>query len=336
MKILSSGHRLATVLSIATGLSFIGSNVALGEEVPPAVPEAPAAVTATTETAQPVATTGPNKFVSDGQVIPFNDLKMNFAPIQGWEVLTGSTGLTLMMQEPNITPFKINNEEIKFQRNMTIVARHAPTPIDQQSIDEFRAELTEKMTKDTMVSGFQIIESKLFNYRGQNDGILIYASMKLGAAQVMQAHVRVSGANNSFWLSYTDLAERFSADQESFKRVWQSMNSINVEGVPVQRYMDLIIYGSAGLVTILFFSTIALWRRRRAGRMYESLANSVYDDDGEVGSFNTASNSGVTQSDVWALTGTAKLVNASNDSDDHNSSEDGNGGGWQVSSVTNF
>jgi hypothetical protein len=340
MKSKTSRPLIYTTLSLATGMIMMTSRVALGEQ-----PPAPIQASTAAEAAAPAETsaTSPVTQLSDGSPMQFADLKMNISPVTGWEARSGGAGITLVMQEPNIEPFKINNEEIKFQRNVTVVTRHKPTPIDDQAVEEFRTELTDKMSKDAMVSGFQIIEAKRFNYRGQNDGILIYSQMKLGAAQVMQAHVKVSGASNHFWITYTDLAERFSSDQESFKKVWQSMTSINVEGVPQRRYFDLIVFGGSAVGVLTLLGAFSWFRRRRAGSMYEEVANEVYEDEGDINTPSAASAGGesVTQSDVWALTAVRAKEIVANEAvveNDADTGKDDSDAVWshQVSSVSNF
>jgi len=287
------------------------------------------------ETANPAAAVGAEtKKISDGSVLSFADQNMSITPVAGWELNTANLGMTLIMQEAVPTEAAVNGEKIKFQRNMTVVSRRGALPMDEKSFLHYQEILTEKMSKDTLVSNFQIMEHKFFNHRATNDGLMFYTSMKLGTAQVMQAHVLVSGEENHFWLTYTDLAERFSADQDTFKKVWQSMVSVAPTGFAPKRYMDLMIYGSASVAFIVLVGVLFAIRRKRAISMYESDANAVYDEDTSPASSNASVDGAFTQSNVWALDGNA--VTQISEEDEASNAEESYGAFSAVSSVSNF
>ena len=246
--------------------------------------------------------------VSDGSPIDMKSLGISFRAPAGWLVSTKSNGLSVVMREPK-PPVKANDyETIIFQRNITIATVHEASPIDEARAAALKAQLTQAFSKDGMVSEFEVIESKLFNYRQTNDGILVYSVMKLGEFKMMQMHVLVSGQAKQFLMTYTDLEDRFRGQGPAgYETAWQSMMSLEVTGNAPKRYENLIRYGSVGGGVLFLFVIIGTVRRRSATKDYLKDADVIYRDDEDVSAVSieksglSALSSLSTMSNVWKL-----------------------------------
>lgn len=274
------------LVKLMVGTAVIGaSTIALAE-----APGAPAV-----ENSQ---ATLPEKIVSDGSRFVVSEQEMAITPPAGWEVLTRSSGLSLIMQEPRVEAPSYTKP--KYQRNITVATVQRPSPIDEQRAASLKEELTKTFGKPGMSSNFQIVEHKFFDYRGKKDGLVVYSSMQLGEFQMMQMHVLISGEARQYVMTYTDLASEFAANNAAYEKAWNSMVSIDVVGKAPVRYMEYVPYGIAGGVAFLLFTAIGFLRRRSASRGYAHDANEIYSDDGVVASGNN-SNAGFTVSGIWSL-----------------------------------
>lgn len=216
-------------------------------------------------------------FVSDGKAVNLENLGVNITPPAGWEVSTNTGSLSVVMKEARIEA--PSYDKPKFQRNITVATVYQASPIDEKRAEQLKDEMTKTFGADPLVSDFQIIEHKFFNYRGQNDGLLVYSSLKLGEYSMMQMHVLVSGQSKQFLLTYTDLAERFSDQKDgSFDKAWNSIVSIEVTGVSPNRYDAYMRYGAgAGGFALLCFA-LFLMRRRATHFDYSSEADSMIEE----------------------------------------------------------
>jgi hypothetical protein len=283
---LEERSRLSLTLGIAVSLtSLIGWNqVAVAQNSRTAIDQS-------VQLSEPV----PTRFISDGSRLVFEQIGLNFTPIEGWEVIRQGGAMTLVMQELDRSLVKADAQRVRFQRNFTIVTKHKALPIDQQAISDFEEMLKAKMAQNSMVTDFQVLENRVFNHQGLRDGILVYSSMKLGEFSIMQAHTLISGSNNHFILSYSDLAERFTSDQETFQKIWTAINTVKIVGKSKHRYFDVVVIGGSSIVLLILFVLINFVRKWRASRIYSEVANSVYDD--KTGGPHVS----ITQSGVWAF-----------------------------------
>lgn len=217
-------------------------------------------------------------FTSDGQAFTVGDLGITVTPPAGWEVVQNSQGLSLIMQEAkDPTP---SYDKAKYQRNITVAAVHKPSPIDDKRAEELKKQLANSFGKDGMASEFQVLEHKFFDYRGKNDGLLVYSTLKLGEESMMQAHVLLSGGEKQFLVTYTDLAERFQDQTDrGFELAWNSMVAIEVKGKSPERYENAIKYASFGGGVFMLLLTLLLLAKRQGRVDYNAEADAM--DDGE-------------------------------------------------------
>ena len=143
----------------------------------------------------------PKTIIGDGTAVQVTDLGIAITPPVGWEVLQKSSGLSLVMQEQRPDNKKPDYSKPIYQRNITVAAMHTASPIDEKRAEQLKADLMKTFSGDGVVKDYQILEHKFFNYRGQNDGLLIYASMTLGEFRMMQINVLVSGAEKQFLMT---------------------------------------------------------------------------------------------------------------------------------------
>ena len=193
----------------------------------------------------------------------------------GWEVTQGMAGASLVMQEPQADMGAIEKAAAKtgqvqttFRRNITVAAIRKGSPIDEQRATGLKAELEKRFGQSAGVRDYQVTEHKFFNYRGKNDGLVMYSSLVLSNVPVMQMHILVSGAEKQYLLTYTDLASSITnANNPAFEAAWNSMVSVEVEGATPQRFgeKEMAMAGSAGGIVILL-AYLVIRRFTRAGR----------------------------------------------------------------------
>ena len=218
------------------------------------------------------------KFVADGTAVRKDDLGMIVTPPAGWEVLSNSAGLSLVMQQPK--PQKVKAGDIVYQANLTVAALHQSSPIDETRAEELKADLKSRFASDPLAQDFQILEHKFVNYRGQNDGLLIYSSLGLRDIPVMQMHLLVSGSDKQFLLTYSDLAERFTApDDSNYAAAWNTMMSLEVTGATPKRITLAEEWGPLGAGMLGVFLVVIFLRRRALNYDYSSAADVIdYDN----------------------------------------------------------
>ncbi len=242
---------------LASSINILTPTIAFAEEANEAAPtnpdEAPAEVA--------IEDDGSKLFTSDGTRFEIEDLGISMTAPAEWEVMTKTASLSVIITEPKDP--KPSYDKPKYQRNITLATKHNSTPIDEKRSIELIEEMNAKFGKDPMVSDFEILEKRFFNHRSTNDGLLIYSSLTLGEYQMMQMHILVSGEDNQFLISYTDLAERF-VDQEApvFQEAWASMTSLEVTGdTPLRRDMYIRYGAIAGTLTLLLLTLIFIQRK---------------------------------------------------------------------------
>lgn len=207
---------------------------------------------------------------------------ISITPPAGWEVTEGMAGTSLVMQEPAADPValekmaaKTGKEQTTFRRNITVAAIHKPSPIDEKRALELRTELTKRFGESSIAGDYQVTEYKFFNYRGSNDGLVMYSSMTLSQVPVMQMHILVSGSDTQYLMTYTDLAESMTQPSNPvFEAAWNSMVSIDVKGEAPKRF-DMKKHaksGAAAGVALLVLIVGLIIKRRRNNPLREASA----------------------------------------------------------------
>lgn len=217
---------------------------------------------------------------SDGRVLEFADLGMQITPPVGWEVSHNTGGISLILREPQ-APVEVG--KTSFARNITVATMHRASPIDEQRATELKEQLKSNFGKDGLVSEYNVLEHKFFDYRGKNDGLLVYASLKIGQEPMMQMHVLVSGGEKQFLLTYTDLAQRFNDQADKgFENAWKAMTSIAVSGATPSRiegyYKYFALAGGLGFVGFV----LMFLRRKAKQHDFDSEANALEDSEGDA------------------------------------------------------
>lgn len=241
-----------------------------------AAPEAPAQAS-TTNGAAKAPRPESKTFTSDGSAVTLDDIGFTITPPNGWEVNTHTGSLSMVLREPKVEA--PDYDKPKYQRNITVAMKNVASPIDEKRAKELEAELTKSFTGDASVANFQIMEHKFFNFKGENDGLLVYSAMDLGDYKMMQMHVLVSGAENQYLMTYTDLADRFSDQQDpAFATAWSSIVSAAFVGETPSRINEMARYGAiAGSACMLLL--VGLIIRRRTGKKDYASIGSFDDGD---------------------------------------------------------
>jgi len=211
------------------------------------------------------------KFISDGGVVENQRLGIRITPPKGWEVINNAGALSMIIQEPKVELEEKNKDYSKptFQRHITVAAIHHASPIDEMRAEELKKELNATFGKDPLVTDFKVLEHKFFNYRGENDGLIVYTQMNLREFQMMQMHILVSGDAKQFLLSYSDLATEFSKQPNAgYDSAWSSMVSLEVQGLAPKRFEKYQRYGVIGGGFLMLIMTMGILRRRSAKRNY--------------------------------------------------------------------
>ena len=249
-----------------------------------AAPAAPGAQAVLGTQAAPATPKTPETFTSNGTPLQIASLGISITPPAGWEVTENGGSLSVVMKEP--ADSRPSYDKPKYQRNITVAAINHASPIDEKRAQELQSELIKSFGSDASVSNFQIIEHRFFNYRGTNDGLLVYSSLDVGGFPMMQMHVLVSGQDKQFLMTYTDLASRFTdtAKGGAFDTAWQSMASIDVMGSAPARPNPYVRYGVPSLVVLLLGLVVLLFKRRKGRADYAGEADQLMDmgDDGSA------------------------------------------------------
>jgi len=221
---------------------------------------------------------------SQGVVIP--EAGVRITPPEGWSASRDVAQLTLVMKEPGDP--KPSYDKPKYQRNVTLMTLHQSSPMDFARMEEFKQELTKQFSQGGSTSNFQIVDSKIFDYRQNISAILVYSSIHIGEYPMMQMHVLVSGKDKQYVMTYTDLAERFNQTNDpAFSAVWASMMSIEVEGTPPTRFEQRLGFYLGGGGIFMIAMAMGLWsfaRSRTSYRHYADLAVSGRDLDEDLSS----------------------------------------------------
>lgn len=209
--------------------------------------------------------------ISNGNAVLVEDLGVQITPIAGWEVSHNKMGMSLVIQAPKAT--EVVYDKVTYRPNLTVVAIHDPTPIDELAAKDLKKKLAESIAKGAGVTQVVMDENhRFFDYRNKNDGLVIYSSFTFGEAEMQQIHVIVSGEEKQFHLTYTDLASELQKD-EVFNAAWSIMSSIEVTGDAPIRFEQLKILGAAALLSMLLFGFLLTFRKRRFQNRLNDYAN---------------------------------------------------------------
>lgn len=238
--------------------SVLFTQVAISAEAaPPSFPEN----TASSMSAAPVE---PESFVSDGS--PYQDMEIGLTiyPPAGWEVQKKSLGMSLILQEPKQDTAKLEEGKTVYQRNITVLTLHDAVPIDEKEASNLKEKLAKDFGGAPGVQDFRVLdEHKFFDFKGKNDGLIVYTTFKSGETPMAQMHVMISGAKNRFLMTYTDMASEFEKNEGAFQTAWKSMSTVDVNGEAPVRYEEYKEYGVIGGACLLALVLLLVVRRKK-------------------------------------------------------------------------
>ena len=192
---------------------------------------------------------------------------LSLTPIKGWLLERKAGGMTLVMKEvlPTTGATPTDYSKPLFARNISVMTFSKARPIDAKSIDELKGEIGKMIMRDSYLSDFAFTEGKLFDYKGKNDGVVLFSQLTVNNYQMMQMQIVVSGGEKSYLLTYSDLASNF-ANPATFDAAWKSMTSINVTGIAPKRYHKEMLLGGAlsgGFLALVVPFFLIRWRSTR-------------------------------------------------------------------------
>lgn len=219
--------------------------------------------------------------ISDGSPYLIGAHEVGITPPAGWQILPDYLGKSLVVQVPEFKPE--DESKPKFQRNITVAVLHEASPIDEMRVEDLRKQLTESFGKGR--DSFALApDHKFFDYKGKNDGIIIYSFFESGEFPLTQMHVFVSGSEKSVLLTYTDLTDGF---EERMTDAWNAMISVDVAGEAPKRFEAFKEIGAGIFVFFLLVLSFLGLRRLRFRSMLKEFETedqseqSWYADDGD-------------------------------------------------------
>ncbi len=219
--------------------------------------------------------------IADGQAVSVENMDVSITPPKGWEYRAPYLGKALVAQVP---AGPVVYGKTTYQRNITLALIQEARPIDATEQGELVKKLQAEFGKAAGVSEFQVLEHRLTDYRGKKDAILVYTHFLLNGTPMSQMNIFVSGAERAALLTYTDLADEFQKNEEAMAQAWNAIMSIELKGVPPQRFAEFYpVLGGMGMLALALFCFVIL-RRRAARRMLEGAEGGLYDDEQSWGS----------------------------------------------------
>jgi hypothetical protein len=206
---------------------------------------------------------------------------ISIAPIAGWKIERKALGMGLVMKEvlPEQKPGDIDYSKPIFARNITLMTLPEARYMDEQGIEEAKADITKMIARDPSLKDFAITEAKAFDYKGKNDGIVIFSQLTVNNYQMMQMQILVSGDQKSYLMTYSDLATNF-ANPASYDAAWKSMTSIVIPGVAPKRFEKEIFIGGSLAAALLVLVVPFFAARWISSRRIKKLADELqYDWD---------------------------------------------------------
>ena len=201
---------------------------------------------------------------------------VSITPIPGWRLERRAAGMSLIMKE--VLPASLDKvtdySKPLFTRNISVMTLSKARPIDEKSIPELKEEIAKMFTRDSSLSDFSFTETKLFDYKEKNDGVVLFSQLTANNYQMMQMQIVVSSEQKTYLLTYSDLAANFS-NPATFDAAWKSMTSINVPGLAPKRYHQEVLLGgivSGALIALVLPFFLIRWRNaRRIRKLAEEL-----------------------------------------------------------------
>ena len=263
-------HAFSMTSGVALGESFVEAPLPSSETVS----ETTAASTTPTEGNSPSSST----FISEGNIYELKELGIKLTPPKGWEVASGSSGLSLVMKEPRDP--EPAYDAPKYQRNITMAVIHTPSPIDEKRAQELEAQLVKTFSQEGSSQDFKIVEHKFFNYKGENDGLLVYSNSTVNGYPMMQMHVLLGSDKKQFLFTYSDLASRFaSSNSGPYQQAWSTIVGSEIEGVVPSRLSTYRSYFFAGGLAAFIFGLFGFLRWRALRKDYKSEADFMIDSE---------------------------------------------------------
>lgn len=210
--------------------------------------------------------------LTDMPVVSVADLNFSVKAPSGWKVRQNYRGRTLVLEDTLVS----QTQDATYNRNITVAVQSGPRPIDALEKDHLVQKLSEEFSKGA--SDFQIIESRIIDYRSKSDAILVFSSFTRDGIPMRQMHIFTSGSEHTVLLTFTDLQDSFEAEG-ALNKAWVSMMSADLKGEAPHRY-DGLMYSGSGLaliVTAAFFSKQL--RRRYQQQALKEEENALFDLD---------------------------------------------------------
>jgi hypothetical protein len=260
------------------GLIMSRISFAQGTSSPPPVPEA-----------KPVS---PSTFVAQGEAVEVPEEGFVIVPPIGWEVTRNIPGTTFLFQGPKIQP---KPGETTYQSNIRIMSLD-PEPMDEASKEKYTKLILDNSSKLSGVTAYNLRSAEKVTLSSGLPGYLYYTEFTLNTTPMMQMHVLVSSAKNSYLMTYTDLASVFELENSpALTTAYTSMQSVKLASKPVDRFAQIYV-AAGGVIAILLLSLIVHfvrgYRMKRLGDRIESEdagenenEGSLREEDDEVSGF---------------------------------------------------
>jgi hypothetical protein len=152
-------------------------------------------------------------------------------------------------------------------------------PIDQIAIEEIKTDISKMIARDPSLRDFTFTDQKLFDYKGKNDGIVLFSQLTVNNFQMMQMQIVVSGEKKSYLMTYSDLAANF-ANPAAYDAAWKAMTSLTVPGVGPKRFAKEILMGGTLAGSLMALIVPFMFVRWVSSRRIRKLADELqYDWD---------------------------------------------------------
>ena len=235
--------------------------------------------------------------MTNGSPVEISELGIKLTPPAGWEMIQGRPNISLILQKPlPAEPSAADKTElpkgdaagvvkITYQPNIVLAAMHRPLPIDEKSAGEITEQIAKKFREIGGISNFQLQQdAKIFEYRAGAKALVVYATYTMNDVTLGQMHMVFSGKENSFLMTYTDLAGHFMGEGAEKNRDYQdafnTMLSFEAAGSSPIRYREEIILGAIVASCAFILIALLVWARKRSGSSYHDLGDAAcYDSD---------------------------------------------------------
>lgn len=265
-----------TACLMASSLMMGALHAQVAISATPSVPDLPKHV----QEAPSTTPAEPATFVSDGTPYTDHEIGLTITPPAGWEIQKKSLGMSLIMEEPKQDTTKLKAGETIYQRNITVLTLRGGMPIDEKEASVLKEKLAKDFGGAPGVQDFRVLdEHKFFDFKGKNDGLIIYTTFNSQGTPMAQMHVAVSGAEKGFLMTYTDVASQFEKNEAAFSAAWKTMASAEVMGEAPVRYAEYKRYGLIGVGFLMAMSVLLFMRRKNA--KYRLEAEAEGENEGE-------------------------------------------------------